>query len=159
MPDLTGLRRGYGGPPKRFARRRKVGPTYNRSAVWQPNRAQWRLIWAVALAVILLWPPAEGPSLGGKTLRWLVDPADSLPRLPEELPMALGDNGDAVAAHDEQAAEYYRLTEGSAWIRTRIRVKEMTDPLAPSTARQLLGALTVIGALGVWKLGDRKKEG
>ena len=126
--------------------------------MWQPNRAQWRVIWLLTIVLVLLWPPAEGPSLGIKTLRWLADPADSLPRLPEELPMSLGDNGDAVAAHDEQVAEYYRLTEGSAWVRTRVRLKEMTDPLAPSTTRQILGATAMLGALAVWRLGSRKAE-
>jgi hypothetical protein len=126
--------------------------------VWQPNRAQWRLIWPVAIVLVLLWPPAETPSLAVKTLRWLVDPADSLPRLPEELPMALGDNGDAVAAHDEQAAEYYRLTESSAWIRTRVRLKEIADPLTPSTMRQILVAVALLSALATWQLGNRSSS-
>jgi hypothetical protein len=116
------------------------------------------VIWPVAIVLVLLWPPTGGASLGVKTLRWIVDPADSLPRLPEELPMALGDNGDAVAAHDEQAAEYYRLTEGSAWVRTRVRLKEMTDPAAPPTMRQILGATAMLSALAVWRLGGRKGE-
>lgn len=124
--------------------------------MWQPNRAQWRIIWVMAIAVVLFWPPANGPSLGTRTVRWLADPTDSLPRLPDELPMSLGDNGDAVAAHDEQAAEYYRLTEGSAWIRSRIRIREVTDPLAPTTMRQLLSAFGIVGALVVWRLGGKR---
>lgn len=121
--------------------------------MWQPNRAQWRVIWPVAIAIVLLWPAGEGPSLGVKALRWLADPADSLPRRPEELPMGLGDNGDAVAAHDEQLAEYLRVTEsGGGWLRTRMRVKEVTDPLAPTTMRQALAAVTLLGALLVWRL-------
>jgi hypothetical protein len=124
--------------------------------MWQPNRAQWRLIWPLAILVVVMWPLGEGPSLGVTALHWLADPADSLPRMPDELPMGLGDDGDAVSRHDAQMAEYFRVTESSAWIRTRLRMKDMSDPLAPSTARQLLSAIAILGALGVWKVGDRK---
>ena len=125
--------------------------------MWQPNRAQWRLIWPIAIAVILLWPPAEGPSLAVKALHWLADPADSLPRMPEELPMGLGDNADAVAAHDAQLADYLKQMEESPWTRRRVRMKEMTDPLTPATARQLLVAIALLGGLGVWRLGAPRK--
>jgi hypothetical protein len=123
--------------------------------VWQPNRTQWRVIWPVAIALVLLWPPVDGPSLAVTALRWIADPADSLPRLPEDLPMALGDNGDAVAAHDEQAAEYYRLADSSAWIRTRLRLKAIADPVTPPIMRQILGATVILSALAIWRLGER----
>ena len=125
--------------------------------MWQPNRAQWRVIWLTALVLILAWPPDEDRSLGVKAVRWLADPAHTLPSLPAPLPMGLGDDGDAVAAHDAQEAEYYRLVESSRLIRTRIRLKEAEDPLTPSTARQLLTGAAVLAVLGVWRLG--KPEG
>ena len=77
--------------------------------MWQPNRAQWSIIWAVAVLVLLAWPPEQGRSLVVKALNWAVDPAGTLPALPPPLPMRLDDNGDAVAAHDAVEAEYYRL--------------------------------------------------
>ena len=52
----------------------------------------------------------------------------------------------------------FRATESSAWIRTRLRVKDMTDPLAAvdgtSAARR---AVAMLRALGVWMLGDEAK--
>jgi hypothetical protein len=126
---------------------------------WNPNRAQWRIIWLLAAVLILSWPAADGSSLGVKTLRWLADPNDSLPRLPDPLPMGLGDDGDAVAAHDEQTAEYYRLTEGSPWIRQRLKIKELADPLEPATQRQVVAGIGILGALAVWRLNTRRNGG
>jgi hypothetical protein len=125
---------------------------------WNPNRAQWRIIWLLAVVLILAWPAADGSSLGVKTLRWLADPNDTLPRLPDPLPMGLADDGDAVAAHDAQTAEYYRLTEGSAWIRQRLKIKEMVDPLEPATQRQVVAAIGILGALAVWRLNTPRSR-
>src|ERR1700752_2933295 len=105
------------------------------------------MIWLLAVVLILSWPVADGSSLGVQTLRWLADPNDSLPRLPDPLPMGLGDDGDAVAAHDEQRAEYYRLTESSPWIRQRLKIKELVDPREPATQRQVVAAIGILGAL------------
>lgn len=121
--------------------------------MWQPNRAQWRLIWPLAIFVVVMWPHDDGASLGVRALHWLADPSDALPRMPEELPMGLGDDGDAVAAHDAQLNDYLEQTERSSWIRTRIRIKELTDPFTPSATRQILVALIVLGGLAVWRIG------
>ena len=34
--------------------------------MWQPNTAQWRVIWIVAVLLILSWPPEKGRSLAIK---------------------------------------------------------------------------------------------
>jgi len=69
--------------------------------VWQPSKKQWRVIWPLAIFVLLSWPGATG-SLAVKSLRWLADPNGTLPHLPPPLSMELGDNGDAVAEHDAE---------------------------------------------------------
>ena len=76
--------------------------------MWQPNRSQWMVICVAAVVLVAGWPPDKGRSLGVKAINWMVDPAGSLPSLPPPLPMALDDNGDAVAEHDAQGREYYR---------------------------------------------------
>jgi len=120
--------------------------------MWQPNRAQWGIIWAAALLLILSWPPAEGRSLLVKAANWIVDPSDSLPRLPAPLPMGLEDNGDAVAEHDAAATEYYRQYESSQMTRWRMQMKEAADPLSAQTERQLLVGVGIVAALMIWRL-------
>jgi hypothetical protein len=120
--------------------------------MWQPHRAQWSIIWIVAALAILAWPPDAGRSLGAKALNRMVDPSDALPALPPPLPMSLGDNGDAVAAHDALEAEYYRRRDSSSLTRWRMQLKEAGDPFEPQTQRQLLAAMVVLSALGVWRL-------
>jgi hypothetical protein len=121
--------------------------------VWQPNRTQWIIIWSVAALLVLAWPPADGKSLGVKTLNWLADPAGALPSAPEALPMALDDDGDAVAAHDALEQEYYRAYGSSAITRRRLILKEAGDPFDPATERQVLVGIGVVGALLAWKAG------
>jgi hypothetical protein len=120
--------------------------------MWQPNRAQWSILWTVAMLVVLGWPPDTGRSLLVKAVNWGADPAGSLPALPRPLPMALDDDGDAVAAHDLEEAEYYRLRDRSWLTRWRMTLKDMGEPLDPSTERQLLVGVGVLSALGVWRL-------
>jgi hypothetical protein len=120
--------------------------------MWQPNRAQWSIIWTLAIVLVLAWPPAEGKSLGVKLLNWIVDPRDSLPTFPPVLPFGLDDNGDAVAEHDALEQEYYRRYSESSWTRWRMEMKEWSDPFEPATERQVLVGLLVFGALGVWRL-------
>ena len=121
--------------------------------MWQPSNSQWRLIWPLAIFLLLAWP-AENGSLAVKGIRWLADPGGTLPVFPPPLSMELGDNADAVAEHDAQEQEYYRVLASSA--RTRLRLKELNDPFEPATQRQLLVGLAVIGALLVWRSGAKK---
>jgi len=124
--------------------------------VWQPNKAQWRIIWIVAVLMIVSWPPARGRSLGAKIVNWLADPANSLPPMPSPLPIGLSDNGDAVTAHDAEAAEYYRHYESSSITRLRMKLKEAGDPFDPTTERQVLAGIAILSALAIWRLDGRK---
>jgi len=123
--------------------------------MWQPNRKQWSIIWAVAVLLVLVWPPEKGRSLGVKALNWAVDPSGSLPALPEPLPMRLDDDGDAVAAHDALEMEYYRRRDSSATARWRMAMKIAIDPLDPQTERQLLVGVALLSALAIWRLNKK----
>jgi hypothetical protein len=124
--------------------------------VWQPNRAQWATIWVVAVFLILAWPSGDSKSLGAKVINWAVDPGDTLPTMPPQLPMSLDDDGDAVAAHDALEQEYYDAYQRSGTNRLRLKLKEAGDPFDPSTERQILIGVGVLAALGVWRLGEKK---
>ena len=126
--------------------------------MWQPNRAQRRITWAIAILMVLAWPPREGNSLAVKAARWLADPGNQLPAMPPPLPMGLGDDGDAVAEHDRQMAEYYEFVDRSAMNRLRLRLKDAEGPLDAATVRQLLTAVGIVAALGVWQLNDRPER-
>ena len=125
--------------------------------MWQPNRAQWPIIWTATALLVLAWPPDDGRSLLVKAANWAADPAGSLPTFPAPLPIGLDDDGDAVAAHDAQETEYYRRRAGSPTTRWRMAVKTARDPLEPSTERQVLVGLAALSALGVWRLNTRER--
>jgi hypothetical protein len=122
--------------------------------MFQPNKRQWRVIWVVAAAVLLLWPLSDSPSLAVKTVHFAADPLGRLPVLPEPLPMGLGDDADIVMEHDLRTQEYYDAYESSAWVRTRMKLRDWRPRVATSTERQILIAFTVLGALLVWRLGS-----
>ncbi|HKT81280.1 MAG TPA: hypothetical protein VJP86_13730 [Vicinamibacterales bacterium] len=123
---------------------------------WSPNRAQWWIIWLVAVVCVLAWPPGNGgTSLGTKAMRWLADPSGTLPVMPEPLPLGLGDDGYAVAEHDAQMADYFAARDRSAFTRFRLRLRDAEDPVDPSTMRQLLIGFGVLSALGLWRLSGR----
>jgi hypothetical protein len=124
--------------------------------VWQPNKAQWRIIWIVTVFLILCWPPDKGRSLGVKIANRLADPRSSLPTMPAPLPIALDDNGDAVTEHDALEAEYYRQYESSAVTRFRMTLKEVKDPFDPSTERQILAGIGIMSALAVWRINGKR---
>jgi hypothetical protein len=124
--------------------------------LWQPNTVQWRIIWIVAFLLIIGWPPDRGRSIGTKLVNWLADPANSLAPMPSPLPIGLDDNGDAVAEHDAEAAEYYRQYESSRVTRLRMRLKEAGEPFDPTTERQILVGIGIFSALAVWRLNSRK---
>jgi len=121
----------------------------------QPNRAQWIVICLTAAVLVLAWPPdrGHGSSLGLKAVRWIVDPGNTLPALPPPLPPGVGDDGDAVAAHDALEGEYYRLYNSSDWTRRRMTIKAAGDAFDPTTERQWLVAIAVGAALLTWRLG------
>jgi hypothetical protein len=123
--------------------------------MWQPNTAQWRVIWVVAVVLILAWPAESGRSLVMKAANWLADPTNSLPALPAQLPIGLDDNGDAVAAHDAEEAEYYRAYTSSRVTRLRMTLKTAGDPFDPSTERQILAGAGILSALFVWRLNGK----
>jgi hypothetical protein len=146
--------RGHTGWSGRPARRREG--EVDSPPVRQPNRAQWTVIWTVAVLLILAWPPGEERSLGVKAVNWLVDPTDSLPTRPRQLPMGLDDDGDAVAAHDALEAEYNWRYASSGVTRLRMTLKDASDPFDPPTERQILAGIGILSALGVWRLGGGK---
>jgi hypothetical protein len=91
-------------------------------------------------------------------VNWLADPTGELPVLPDQLPMGLDDNGDAVAAHDAQEAEYNRRYASSNVTRLRMTLRAATDPFDPATERQILAGVGILSALAVWGLDKRKMQ-
>jgi hypothetical protein len=120
--------------------------------MWRPSRAQWWVIWPIAVFLVAAWPPAEGRSLALKMAGWAVDPRHTLPVMPPELPMSLGDDGFAVAQHDTQMAEYYEVYDSSSFNRLRIQIRDFRNPFDPTTERQVLIAIAVLGALLIWRM-------
>jgi hypothetical protein len=109
----------------------------------------------MAVVLILAWPAESGKSLATKAANWLADPTNSLPALPAQLPIGLDDNGDAVAAHDAEEAEYYRAYASSSVTRLRMTLKTAADPFDPSTERQILAGAGILSALFVWRLNGK----
>jgi hypothetical protein len=66
----------------------------------------------------------------------------------------MGDNGDAVAAHDAIEAEYYRLYNSSDFTRWRMDMKVATDPFDVTFERQFLVAFAALGAFLAWVFGS-----
>lgn len=126
--------------------------------MWQPTRTQWWLLLAVALAIVLAWPPREGKSLALKLVNWAVDPSDRLPTLPGPLPMGLGDDPEAVLVHDLETQRYDQLYRRGGWTRLRLELKNADDPFDPATERGLLTALGVIVAFVAWRWEDGTRE-
>src|SRR5213593_3618340 len=77
----------------------------------------WLVLGAVALLVVFVWPPAGDKSLVAKFVNWAVDPRDELPVLPPQLGLGLGDDPDAVAAHDLETQRYDALYNKGGWTR------------------------------------------
>ncbi len=123
--------------------------------MWRPNNFQWWLLVVVALLIVFAWPPTDDRSLAVKVVNWSVDPWDALPVLPDQLALRLGDDPDAVAAHDQQTQQYDALYLKGGWTRTRLQLKVARDPINPSTERQALTAIGVLTALVVWRMAAR----
>jgi len=124
--------------------------------MWQPNNRQWWALVVVGLLIVFAWPPSDDRSLAAKVVNWAVDPGDTLPVLPARLALGLGDDPDAVAAHDMQTQQYDALYLKGGWTRTRLRLKVARDPIDPSTERQLLVGIAVMTAFLAWRWGSQK---
>ena len=122
-----------------------------------PSRAQWIMICAAVAVLVFSWPPdrGHGASLFVKFIHFVVDPTGALPALPPALPPGLGDDGDAVAAHDAIEAEYYRLYNSSSMTKWRMDMKAYSDPFDPTTERQVLVTSAAFAALAIWRFGRR----
>jgi hypothetical protein len=120
--------------------------------VHAPTPWQWRSILTAALAIVVLWPPAEGRSLGVMFVNWAADPAGELPVLPPQLPMGAGDDPYAVERRDDLVRRYDALWAEGGWTRRRLQLKVAREPLAPSTLRQLLLAAAVVLAAITWRV-------
>ncbi|MBI1875119.1 MAG: hypothetical protein HYS05_14690 [Acidobacteria bacterium] len=124
--------------------------------MWRPTNAQGWLLVLAALFIVIAWPPRDDKSLALKFVNWIVDPWNKLPVLPDPLPMGLGDDPDAVNAHDSQIRQYDALYAKGGWARRRLELKVANDPFNPTTTRQLLAALALITAFVAWRLGDTR---
>ena len=125
--------------------------------MWQPNIIQWRLIWIGAICLILAWPAQNG-SLLVKAINWGADPFDVLPHTPGPLGMDSGDDPEAVQQHDAEEAAYYSMYNTSLLARLRLQLRDLTDPLDPSTERQLLVGLAILSGLSLWRVEARKER-
>jgi len=125
--------------------------------MWRPSNVQWWILFAVTLFVIVAWPPQENRSLATKFVNWAVDPSDQLPILPSPLPLGVGDDPDAVNAHDDQVRRYDALSMKGGWTRKRLELKVADDPFDPTTTRQLLVGLFALAALVVWRVDAARK--
>ena len=124
--------------------------------MWRPSNVQWWILFAVTLLVVVAWPPQDGKSLAIKFVNWAVDPTQQLPILPQELPLGMGDDPDAVNAHDLQVREYDSLFMQGGWTRRRLELKVADDPFDPTTTRQLLIAIAAVAGLIVWRINARR---
>ena len=95
--------------------------------------------------------------LATKFVNWAVDPRGLLPVLPPALPLGLGDDPDAVEAHDAETRLYDDLYRKGGWMRLRLEFKVMDDPFDASTTRQVLTLAAVLAGLYAWRLGTRRE--
>ena len=124
-------------------------------SMWQPNNVQWWMLAVVTLLIVCAWPPQDDRSLAMKIVNWAVDPAGTLPVLPDPLALGHGDDPDAVAEHDVQVQRYDEMYLKGGWMRKRLELKVARDPFAPATERQVLALLAVVTVLLVWRTGAR----
>ena len=66
---------------------------------------------------------------------------------------------DAVQQHDAEEAAYYYMYSSSRISRLRLRLRDLRDPLDPSTERQLLVGVAILVALGIWRMEGKKEAG
>ena len=121
------------------------------------NRAWWMLV-VVALLVLFAWPPETGKSLAAKFVNWAVDPRNELPIEPEELPLGMEHDYEAVTARDLELMYYDELYDQGGLTRWRLEMKAANDPFDPGTERRMLTALAVITGLVAWRMSAKKSN-
>ena len=119
--------------------------------MWQPDDRQWWILLVTALLLIALWPPSDDRSLALKFVNWAVDPAGTLPTLPDPLDFAQGDDLPSVEAHDLQTRMYDEAYDKGGLMRLRMELKEAPEPFNRATERQVLVAIGVLVAFLVWR--------
>ena len=124
-------------------------------SMWEPNNVQWWMLAVVTLVIVCAWPPQDDRSLAMKIVNWAVDPAGTLPVLPDPLALGHGDDPDAVAEHDVQVQRYDEMYLKGGWTRKRLELKVARDPFTPATERQVLALIAVVTVLLVWRTGAR----
>jgi hypothetical protein len=125
--------------------------------MWRPSNAQWWILFAATLFVVVAWPPQDDKSLATKFVNWVVDPTQQLPILPPQLPLGMGDDPDAVNAHDLQVRQYDMLYMQGGWTRRRLELKVVDDPFDATTTWQLLVAIAAVVGLIVWRIKPRRE--
>jgi hypothetical protein len=121
-----------------------------------PRPWQWWSLVVTAVAIVVMWPPAGGKSLGVTVVNWAVDPGDALPILPPQLPLGAGDDPDAVEARDTIVRDYDAMYAKGGWTRRRLALKVAGEPLRPSAMRQLLTAAAVALTAVIWRIAARR---
>lgn len=116
-----------------------------------PSNQAMSTLLAVALSVIVLWPPVNERSLAVKFTNWVVDPGNRLPILPPQFAVGEGDNFQAVEARDAIVRAYDELYNRGGLTRMRLNLKVANDPFNPSTERQLLLAFAAVAVFLVWR--------
>jgi hypothetical protein len=117
----------------------------------------WWILLLASLAMVVLWPPQGGLSLGVKFVNWIVDPGDELPILPPQLEMGMGDDPQMVELRDAIVQRYDQMYSRGGLTRTRMDLKVARDPFDPTSERQLLLVFGVVVGFLVWRLeGERR---
>lgn len=122
-----------------------------------PSPWQWRMLVASALLLVALWPPEGGRSLAVQAVRWAADPSGALPVLPDQLPVGMGDDPDAVELRDEMVRAYDAAWDAGGLTQLRLRMKSARDPLPPATLRQVLLGAGVLLVGMAWRVGTRAR--
>lgn len=109
------------------------------------GRGRW-LLFLTALLIVVCWPPERGSSLAITVTRFAVDPAGTLPFLPEQLDFGLSDDPQAVELRDELVRRYDVALSQGPLMRARLALKTATDPFDKTTERQVLLLFGVVVA-------------
>jgi hypothetical protein len=119
------------------------------------RRLPWAALAAIVAGIALLWPMDSGKSVVVKTLNWIGDPRQELPRRPSPLAMGMDDDADAVTAHDNEEHAYESMRRGPWTGRVRLWMRDVDDPLPASTERSLLIAVAAVAA---WAVLSRRQS-